>query len=621
MPQRRHYSNSDNAKANEGSMGTTAQSGPSPPPPPRRGMLMRRPQQPPGEGSAGRHQSGGKTPQGLHQQPVLMKRPGILTRNSSSGGGADSGSSPQPPLKRMLLKRRDPTSSPSVRPNMPTGGVSPLTSEVSSPVSTPQSAIEATPPPPTKTHHHTHAAQATSPVMQPSDILKQMEKSLHPVHLSLIDANGSFQTSNFHTLHNMLKNTASLSYTARTMAGNSIQTKEEMKELYSDRPMRVIGVLGRSNAGKSSLIEKFGELIEESYSLSDDHKPSSTFNSTPSDDNAKTKKRSYISQRRRGGISTFKPASMSGSSNTDGSSRAVGVTVHIYHKKRVIFLEAQSLFSICAQTISKMDSDISSSGLSTPTSQDPSHSPENRIELLHFQLGALLFNSCHIILFVEDQFYQKDAFEFTKTIRMIQKSIPNTANQQPTIQTLGMNKLGSNTLNSIKYSVQEYIPEICFLFNKVDDNLLHAEVMKSTQQQLDEYFARIKFNKNGFISALREASRRNATGRFTRHTRIGAKGDTSIHSIDDNFADVTSSFAPPSESQSHTNFFMLPKLSSAELHHELCTELLSLLLEMPTPTWPSTIREKEWLESVKQVWDVSRTSHFLAEYFRSYSSV
>lgn len=96
-------------------------------------------------------------------------------------------------------------------------------------------------------------------------------------------------------------------------------------------------------------------------------------------------------------------------------------------------------------------------------------------------MGLFIFSVCHVVLIVQDELTTDlKILRYIQTIRMLQKGIPNI--------------LMNNEPNQI---IEEYVPDIVFVFNKLKKNQMVPMYAYNIRNTLDLFFKNVEFRKNG----------------------------------------------------------------------------------------------------------------------------
>ncbi|KAG2374131.1 hypothetical protein C9374_011210 [Naegleria lovaniensis] len=250
-----------------------------------------------------------------------------------------------------------------------------------------------------------------------------------------------------------------------------------------------------------------------------------------------------------------------------------------------IFIDTQPLFASQVQHPTSGSGYYSTSGHSMGLTSSGSKSFEPSVEavsiaalesfvdITSLQIALFVFSVAHVVIVMLD--HQSDAleqfkmFQFIQTIRMLQQGVPS-------ITQCG--KVSS----SAAATLEGHVPEIVFVFNKVQPRDMSELNIKHMQALLDSYFSSTYFRKNGHIHP---------------------------HMWHHNF-----------KKNETVNFFMIPFTSKKiEDIAESFNILKKGIHTMPKPVFKK-MSQAEWFSSTVRNFEVIKKSYFLQEYIRKITS-
>ncbi|XP_050548646.1 nonsense-mediated mRNA decay factor SMG9-like [Daktulosphaira vitifoliae] len=235
-------------------------------------------------------------------------------------------------------------------------------------------------------------------------------------------------------------------------------------------------------------------------------------------------------------------------------------------KNRVILLDCQPILSSSiaySASQKRVGQSMDSSGVI------------NDNEMVSLQLTAFLLSVCHIVLLVQDWFFDANIFKILQTAEMLKPPMPTSHRNEELI---------------------EYFPHIVFVQNKAFYSDFSIENIKTIQQVYTQLFVRSRLHIQSGISI--------ANGNVINELNPNNCGEPiNLFLLANN----------DKEEQFNTKGFHKMNPGQSVLINEFRKQLLKLQI---LPLTHTNLTEKGWFHYCIKVWDSIKKSQFFNEYNR-----
>ncbi|XP_065205724.1 nonsense-mediated mRNA decay factor SMG9-like isoform X2 [Planococcus citri] len=249
-------------------------------------------------------------------------------------------------------------------------------------------------------------------------------------------------------------------------------------------------------------------------------------------------------------------------------------------KNRIFFLDTPPLLSP-----SLMDKIIYQESKKAPFSSAPQpfsggsqiscgdfSSTENALEIISLQTAAFILSVCHVVILVQDWFYDPNLLRFLQTAEMLKPPMPTTSHNE---------------------ELTEYFPHVVFLQNKAQYSDYTQSTISTMQDMYSQTFLRSRLQIQSGIGM--------ANGTIINHLNSCSCGDPiNLYVLPDLDADEKSDFV-----DGHPGFC------------NLLEKLKKDVFGIPkNPLTHAPLSEKNWFHYSSKVWEAIKSSSFFHEYDR-----
>nr|CAD7261348.1 unnamed protein product [Timema shepardi] len=328
-----------------------------------------------------------------------------------------------------------------------------------------------------------------------------------------------------------------------------------LEYLLDQNDFMVVGCLGLQGVGKSTLMSLLAGNL-------------------PNENN----KNAYV----------FRP--QSSEHHESGGHCTVGVDLCVT-SNRVILLDTQPMLSP-----SVMDRTMQQDGKKfTPTTAAVEFTPtENTMEIQSLQIAAFLLSVCHVVILVQDWFFDPNIIRFLQSAEMLKPSTPTTSQDEEII---------------------EYFPHVMFLQNKSQPTDFSPVQVQLMQVKLSLVQLILSF----IYSVLSHIAVNVYNSAFLR-SRLQIQSGVGIAN-----GNVMKCLTPTTCGEP-INLYLLPEIKEVEEKgyfrgHPGFEELLSKLRNhihgvARQPITHTVLSEKNWFHYSSKVWEGVKKSSFFMEYSR-----
>lgn len=232
---------------------------------------------------------------------------------------------------------------------------------------------------------------------------------------------------------------------------------------------------------------------------------------------------------------------------------------------RIILLDTQPMLSA-----SVMDRLVQQENKKFPGTDFAS--TENTIELQSLQLAAFLLSVCHIVILVQDWFFDPNIIRFLQSAEMLKPSTPTTSQDEEII---------------------EYFPHLLFLHNQANISDFSPTRVKLMQTVYNQMFLRSRLQIRSGMGI--------ATGSITNFLTPERCGEPINLFLLPNMADIDDD----SHCKGHPGFAELISKLRHQVHGVTCL-----------PITHTVLSEKNWFHYASKVWEGIKKSSFFMEYNR-----